>query len=108
MKGTNSDLDSFKKGDIVFFKGQPHSILECHGKNWSGVFEYYIQELSPIDKNCVLRKYVTELEITKDPDTPPAIPGKECNHSKAYLNHPISSLKFWVCPDCKKELKGKE
>ena len=27
-----------------------------------------------------------------------------CSHSKKYVNVVSSTLKFWVCPDCKKDL----
>ena len=29
----------------------------------------------------------------------------ECKHENAYLNTLSMNLSFWVCPDCKKELK---
>lgn len=28
----------------------------------------------------------------------------ECSHSKKYLNKITTSMQFWVCPDCNKDL----
>jgi hypothetical protein len=31
---------------------------------------------------------------------------KQCNHPNKYKNVISKALVFWVCPDCKKEVKG--
>ena len=99
------DRDPFKEGDHIKHDAKDARVKECHGKNVNGMYEYYIEYCLPVYGGC----YVTEDEIChpstskKAADIPPPV-SNICKHKNAYENIISSSLSFWVCPDCKKEV----
>lgn len=101
------EKDPFKVGDIVKIpKGYKAVIEECHGKNFHGEYEYYV---NPLLDDIAGNYYIdTDLVLWEEasPATPPPVPKKEegCKHERAYKNFISASLEFWVCPDCKQEV----
>ena len=103
----------FIKGEKVTVMDEGSAIdgqvLDLYGLNQNDEYEYYVECNDPNNKFNAFRTRLPESALVKIPvpedlELPP-IPTM-CNHSNAYENVISANLKFWVCPDCKKELNG--
>lgn len=99
----------YEEGELVEHSdGKKYRVKECHGENIDGVHEYYLEPCIPTHKAV----YATEREIFRSKPSLPPLPTKEtkstksvgCEHVNAYENIISSTMRFWVCPDCKKEI----
>ncbi len=116
-KPKNPLVDPYEEGNVVghICQNAPGStrwiVKECCGTNFNGDFEYCIESLDGIKKGY--STYVSDYEIhnfvLESEDRLPELPNEEeleCRHENAYKNVVSRTLQFWVCPDCKKEVKG--
>ena len=102
MQSDFSDNDDpYKVGDaIITTDDKKYKIKERCGKNKSGVYEYYVEPVAPMDRSG----YITEREILIKHNEELKFDEK-CEHKNRYENTmPVSGDKFWVCPDCKEEV----
>jgi hypothetical protein len=93
----------FKPGDRVLVnKSSLATVVEVFDLNFVGEMEYRIK-YDEVQDNMLV-SFAEEKELSLIVSDLPDIP---CKHEDAYLNKIFTTLEFWFCPDCKKEVKGK-
>lgn len=91
-------------GDYVKHGDELWVIEEYFGKNLFGEEEYCAHKPgNPGLKSYFIGSHLESVDIKdKLPDLPTS---SKCLHKNAYKNVISASLQFWVCPDCKEEVK---
>lgn len=93
MNGLES---KFKDLEIVDHRGRKARVIEVIAVFYA--YEYCIEYFDSQEKV----NYVFESELSKW--TAGENKNTTCSHSNKYFNVLSASLKFWVCPDCKRDL----
>jgi len=108
--GKTKKAHPLDRNDLVRVKksNERARIAEYHGTNKWGLCEYYIEHCVPSIPGTYVEEHEIEvlefIEVAEKIACPAESVTPPCHHPDKYLNVLSANLKFWVCPDCKKEL----